>query len=418
MSSFIVKKSPPLNGSIKINGSKNSALPIIASSILTDEECILENVPPLSDVKIMLAILEDIGKTVEFDEEKHIVKISGEILPDYEIDAEKSSKIRASFMFAGPILARTGNARIPFPGGCSIGLRPVDLHLKGFSLMGAEISTGHGMTIIKSSGLSGSFIYLDFPSVGATENIIMAAALARGTTIIENAAEEPEISDLCAFINNMGGCVKGSGTKNIVIKGVKKLHDASHSIIPDRIEAGTFMAAAAVTRGKITLENIVPQHLQPIVFKLREAGMNIEGFKNKMTAEASEEIFPFNLKTMPFPGFPTDMQSMMMSLMSVAKGTSIITETIFENRFMNAWELKKMGADIRIESRCAIINGVKNLTGTSVKACDLRSGAALIVSALAAEGETEITDIYHIERGYFEIDKRLASLGALIKKIP
>ena len=216
----------------------------------------------------------------------------------------------------------------------------------------------------------------------------------------------------------MGGCVKGAGTKNIVIKGVKKLHDASHSIIPDRIEAGTFMAAAAVTGGKITLENIVPQHLQPIVFKLREAGMNIEGFKNKMTAEASEEIFPFNLKTMPFPGFPTDMQSMMMSLMSVAKGTSIITETIFENRFMNAWELKKMGADIRIESRCAIINGVKNLTGTSVKACDLRSGAALIVSALAAEGETEITDICHIERGYFEIDKRLASLGALIKKIP
>ena len=418
MSSFIVKKSPPLNGSIKINGSKNSALPIIASSILTDEECILENVPPLSDVKIMLKILEDIGKTVEFEEEKHIVKISGEILPDYEIDAEKSSKIRASFMFAGPILARTGNARIPFPGGCSIGLRPVDLHLKGFSLMGAEISTGHGMTIIKSSGLSGSFIYLDFPSVGATENIIMAAALARGTTIIENAAEEPEISDLCTFINKMGGCVKGAGTKNIVIKGVKKLHDASHSIIPDRIEAGTFMAAAAVTRGKITLENIVPQHLQPIVFKLREAGMNIEGFKNKMTAEASEEIFPFNLKTMPFPGFPTDMQSMMMSLMSVAKGTSIITETIFENRFMNAWELKKMGADIRIESRCAIINGVKNLTGTSVKACDLRSGAALIVSALAAEGETEITDICHIERGYFEIDKRLGSLGALIKKIP
>ena len=418
MSSFIIKKSPPLTGSIKINGSKNAALPIIAATLLTDGECVLENVPPLSDVKIMLEILESLGKKVDYDEKAFIVKIFGKGPSSHEIDAEKSAKIRASFIFAGPILARKKKACIPFPGGCSIGLRPVDLHLKGFSLMGAKIINDHGSTKIRAKSLTGSFIYLDFPSVGATENLIMAASLAKGRTIIENAAEEPEIIDLSNFINKMGGKIRGAGTKTIVIDGVKSLKGASYTIIPDRIEAGTFMAAAAVTGGSITLESIIPQHLQPIICKLKEAGLNIQTEKNTMLVEAAGEIFPFNLKTMPFPGFPTDMQSLMMSLMSVAKGTSVITETIFENRFMNAGELKRMGADIKIESRCAIVNGVKKLKGTTVRACDLRSGAALIVSALAAEGETEIQDIYHIERGYYKIDERLASLGALIKKIP
>lgn len=418
MSTFIIEKSPPLSGSIKINGSKNSALPIIAASLLTDEECILNNIPPLSDVKIMLDILTSLGKTVIFDEENFSVKISGGPPVSFKTDADMSSKIRASFMFAGPLLTRMKKAYIPLPGGCAIGSRPIDLHLKGFSLMGANISNSCGITKIEAPQLSGTHIYLDFPSVGATENIIMAAAMAKGKTIIENAAEEPEISDLETFINKMGGKIHGAGTKTITIDGVKNLHGTSHTIIPDRIEAGTFMAAAAVTGGKITLENIIPQHIQPIIYKLSEAGMNIQTRKNGLLAEASAEIFPFNLKTMPFPGFPTDMQSLMMSVMAVAKGTSIITETIFENRFMNAGELQRMGADIKIESRCAIIKGVKNLTGTSVKACDLRSGAALIVSALAAEGQTEISDIYHIERGYYKIDERLSSLGAIIKKSP
>ena len=426
MEKFIIEKSGPLNGEVFIDGAKNSVLPIIASTILTGEKCIIENIPYLRDVEIMLQILGVLGAEYEvFEREKKVIincnKIINTTLP-YEL----VKKIRASFLIAGPLLARFGKVKIQMPGGCNIGIRPIDLHLKGFGLLGASISQEHGNITITTKKLKGSNIYLDFPSVGATENIIMSAVIAEGETNISNCSVEPEIIDLADFLNKMGAKIDGAGTDNIKITGVKKLLGTSHRIIPDRIEAGTFMIGAVITKGKLLIKNIIPEHLTPIIAKLRDMNVTVnilDKGKNSIYNNADIEIFSKNtlnntdIKTLPFPGFPTDMQAQFMALMAITEGTGIINETIFENRFMHAGELNRMGADIKIESKSAIIKGVKKLTGTQVKATDLRAGAALILSALIAEGETEISDIYHIERGYYHIEEKLQALGAKIKKI-
>jgi UDP-N-acetylglucosamine 1-carboxyvinyltransferase len=328
-------------------------------------------------------------------------------------------KMRASFLVMGPLLARMGNAKISLPGGCAIGSRPIDLHLKGFEALGAEIVLGHGFIEAKAPrGLTGNRIYLDFPSVGATENIMMAASLAQGQTIIENAAEEPEIVDLATYINAMGGKVKGAGTNIIKIEGVAQLHGVSHTVIPDRIEAGTYMVAAAITGGNILLENVIIDHLKPVVAKLTEAGVTIveEGMGVRVIA-GQQLLKAVDIKTLPYPGFPTDMQAQLMALATVAHGTSVITETVFENRFMHVDELKRMGAHIKIEGRSAVVEGVRTLTGAPVKATDLRAGAAMILVGLVAQGETEIGCIHHIDRGYVRIEDKFRALGANIRRV-
>ncbi|NLC69229.1 MAG: UDP-N-acetylglucosamine 1-carboxyvinyltransferase, partial [Clostridiaceae bacterium] len=331
---------------------------------------------------------------------------------------ELVNKMRASFLVMGPLLARTGYAKIPLPGGCAIGLRPVDLHLKGFTSMGAEIRQGHGFIEAKANGrLKGAKIYLDFPSVGATENILMAAVLAEGQTIIENAAVEPEVVDLATFLISMGADVKGAGTDTIKINGVKSLNGVKHTIIPDRIEAGTFMAAVAMAGGDVTIENVVADHLKPISAKLREVGVEISEELSFVRVQSEGKLKAVDIKTHPYPGFPTDMQAQLTSLMTRANGTSMIVETIFENRFMHIPELKRMGANIRIEGRSAVVEGKAELTGTQVKATDLRAGAALIIAGLAARGTTEIHDIEHLDRGYVKIDEKLRELGANITRI-
>ncbi len=416
MEKFIITGGEPLCGSVRISGSKNSALPILAACLLSDEESVIEDVPNLSDIKVMLEIISRLGRKSSFDIKNQIVRIlPGRIKSSLE-DFELASRLRASFLAAGPLLARLHQAKVPLPGGCAIGLRPVDLHLKGFSLLGAKIVRKCGYIFIKAKKLSGTKIYLDFPSVGATENLLMASALAEGETTIENAAIEPEILDLCEFLNKMGARVSGIGTGSLSILGVKKLNGARHKIIPDRIEAGTYMAAAAITKGDVLLKNVQKEHIQPMLSKLKEANVGIEELPEGVRVFYIGAIAPIRLKTLPFPGFPTDLQAPLMSLLTLAGGTSIITETIFENRFMQAAELERMGASIRIESRSAVIEGVKKLTGAKVHATDLRAGAALVLSALAAEGDTEISDIYHIERGYDHMEEKLKALGAKMRK--
>jgi UDP-N-acetylglucosamine 1-carboxyvinyltransferase len=414
MAKFIVEHSENLSGCIKISGSKNAVLPILAASILTEKECLLHQVPALTDVYAMITILENLGATVTFDTKKETLKICSGVLKKQEEEYELAEKMRASFLIMGPLLAKYKQAKIPLPGGCPIGTRPVDLHLKGFLALGCKIKQEHGYIDITTKGLKGANIYLDFPSVGATENIMMAATLANGVTMIQNAAAEPEISDLAAFLKKMGADIEGEGTDTIVIRGVKELNGTEHTIIPDRIEAGTFMTAAAITNGDIILENINEEHLKPIIAKLSETNVKIEMVKEGLRIYRKGKLQPIHLKTMPFPGFPTDMQAPFMSLMTMIKGTSLVTETVFENRFQHVSELKRMGANIKIESRSAVIEGVDKLTGSQVKATDLRAGAALILSALAAEGKTEISDIYHVERGYYKIEEKLKSLGAKI----
>ena len=405
-----------LVGRVQIGGSKNAVLPVLAACLLTGENCEIRNVPPLSDVKHMLELLRELGAKVDFMVERGSVTVqAAEHYPMIE-DSEVAQKMRASFLVAGALLGRYGQAKLPLPGGCKIGSRPVDLHLKGFQAMGAKTKLEHGMVELTAKHLKGSEVYLDFPSVGATENILLAAALAKGETIIRNAAAEPEICDLADFLRKMGADVQGEGTDTITIHGVKELHGAVHAIIPDRIEAGTFMAAAAITGGDILLENAQEEHLKPVIAKLAECNVKTEQTAEGLRVWRKGKLHPTQLKTMPYPGFPTDMQAPFMSLMAVAKGTSVITETVFENRFQHAGELLRMGADIRTDGRSAIIEGVEMLTGAKVRATDLRAGAALILSALAAKGDTEISDIYHIERGYDRIDEKLRQLGAMIRR--
>lgn len=418
MAKFIIGTSKGLKGNVCTGGCKNAILPIIAATLLTEEECIIHSVPPLSDVIALCSMLCDMGVSIQFDEKKESIQIKAQNITKLKTDYEKAGKMRASFLIMGALLARCGEAMIPLPGGCPIGSRPVDLHLKGFSALGAKSQQSHGFIHITSKKLQGDKIYLDFPSVGATENIMIAATLAKGVTTIVNAAAEPEIIDLAEFLKKMGANITGEGTNTITITGVKKLFGAEHTVMPDRIEAGTFMIAAAITKGDVVVEHVMEKDLKPILAKLSEANVKTQKLdENVLRVYTTTKLQPISLKTMPFPGFPTDMQAPFMSLLSVIKGTSMITETVFENRFLHAGELQRMGAKINIESRSAIIEGVDKLTGTQVKATDLRGGAGLILSALAAEGKTEISDIYHIERGYYEIEKKLTKLGADIQKV-
>ena len=415
MASLLVTRSGPLKGTITISGAKNSVLPIIAASLLSDDTSILDDIPHLEDVEVMCELLEHFGSRVNFRGKR--LEIDNHNIKNAPASYDLVRKMRASFLIMGPILSRFGKVKISLPGGCAIGTRPIDLHLKGFAAMGANITLGHGYIEAYADKLVGGRVYLDFPSVGATENIMMAAALADGLTIIENAAEEPEIIDLASYINSMGGRIRGAGTDTVRIEGVKYLKGAAHNIIPDRIEAGTFMIAAAITGGDIILANIIEDHLRPVEAKLKEAGVNMEPAGEGIRVYVNGPLHPLDLKTLPYPGFPTDMQAQMMALLCTLPGTSMITETVFENRFMHVSELKRLGANIRIEGRSAVIEGVEGLTGTEVRATDLRAGAALLLAGLYADGMTEVTDIYHIDRGYEGIENKLNALGANIQRL-
>lgn len=416
MAYIVVKKSPPLQGTVRINGAKNAVLPIIAATLLVDGVSTIHNVPNLRDVGVMSDLLRYLGAKVQYDGETLVVDATE--IKDTEAPYHLVNKMRASFLVMGSLLGRYKKAKISMPGGCAIGTRPIDLHIKGFKQLGADIESGHGYVEAACEKLVGDKIYLDFPSVGATENIMMAAVLAEGTTIIENVAEEPEIVDLANFLNKMGAKVRGAGTNTIRITGVEKLTAAEHTVIPDRIEAGTYMVAAGMTRGDVTVENVIVDHIKPVIAKLREVGCLVEEMDDKIRVVGPDLIQTTNIKTLPHPGFPTDMQSPFMAMLCVAKdGKSTITETVFENRFMNVPELIRMGADIEINGKTAIVEGKEALTGSEVMATDLRAGAALVMAGLVAEGETIIKNIYHIERGYVDFVGKLSMLGANVYRV-
>ncbi len=404
-----VKQSGPLKGTIKIDGAKNAVLPIIAATLLADGKCVLKSVPDLRDVHVISDLLVHLGAKVEYKD--NVLTVDSSEINTYEAPYELVKKMRASFLVMGPLLARFNHTKISMPGGCAIGTRPIDLHLKGFKALGAEINVDHGFVEAKADNLKGNKLYLDFPSVGATQNIIMASVLAEGTTVIENAAEEPEIVDLANFLNEMGASVRGAGTNTIKIKGVKKLHGAEHTIIPDRIEASTYMVAAAMTNGDVVLENVIIDHLKPVIAKLTEAGVTVIEDENSIRVIGNGKIKPIDIKTLPHPGFPTDVQAQFMAMLTVADGTGVVIETVFENRFMHVNEFNRMGANIKIDGRSAVVNGVDKLVGADVTATDLRAGAALILCGLIADGITNVGEIYHIQRGYVDIDKKLRALG-------
>ena len=415
MAKIIVRKSNPLNGSVRIDGAKNAVLPIIAATLLAKGKSVLREVPNLKDVHVISDLLRHLGAEVEY--EGTTLTVDATNLTTYDAPYELVRKMRASFLVMGPLLARFNQTKISMPGGCAIGTRPIDLHLKGFKALGADVVMDHGFVEAKTDKLVGSKLYLDFPSVGATENIMMAAVLAEGTTIIENAAEEPEIVDLANFLNEMGADVKGAGTNTIRIKGVKELTATEHDVIPDRIEAATFMVAAAMTKGDITVENVILEHLKPVTAKLREAGCEVIEMDKSIRVIGPEKLKAVDIKTLPHPGFPTDVQAQFMAMLTVSKGTGVVIETVFVNRFMHVAEFNRMGANIKIEGRSAIVEGVEKLYGAKVNATDLRAGAALILCGLIAEGETEIGEIYHIQRGYVDIDKKITALGGNIEII-
>lgn len=412
---IVVKESKPLKGTVRVSGAKNAVLPIIAATLLVDGVSVIKSVPNLRDVNVMSDLLRYLGAKVQYDGETLVVDATE--IKETEAPYHLVNKMRASFLVMGSLLARFNTAKISMPGGCAIGTRPIDLHLKGFKAMGADIISDHGYIEAAAQKLAGSKIYLDFPSVGATENIMMAAVLAEGTTTIENAAEEPEIVDLANFLNKMGAKVRGAGTNTIKITGVEKLEAVEHTVIPDRIEAGTYMVAAAMTRGDVFVDNVIIDHIKPVVAKLIEVGCTVEEHENGVRVIGAQEIMPTNIKTLPHPGFPTDMQSQFMAMLCLAKGKSTITETVFENRFMNVPELIRMGANIEINGKSAIVEGRDRLTGSEVMATDLRAGAALVISGLVAEGETIVKNIYHIERGYVDLVGKLSMLGAEIYKV-
>jgi len=414
LSEIVVSRACPLNGKIGVSGAKNSALPILAATLLVQEGCVLEHVAPLYDVTNMCELLSYLGCRV--DRRGDTACIDATTLSRTDAPYELVSRLRASFLVMGPLLARYGYSCISLPGGCAIGSRPVDLHLKGFSAMGATITQEHGCIQASAERLHGAKIYLDFPSVGATQNLMMAATLAEGETVLENAATEPEVSDLAAFLCRAGAIIEGAGTDTLHIFGVEELHGCRHEIIPDRIEAGTFMVAAAMTHGRICLTGVNPAHLKPVSAKLREIGVKIHEGEDIIEIDASEEFRASDIKTMPFPGFPTDMQAQFMSLLCISEGTGIITETIFENRFMHVPALVRMNANIRIEGRVAVVEGVKTLTGARLHATDLRAGAALVLAGLAAQGETVIADAEHIYRGYDRFEEKLCALGAPVRR--
>lgn len=415
MEKFVIVGGNRLKGTIKANGSKNASLPILAATLLTGGVCTVHQVPRLRDIIVMQELLTYLGAKVNF--EGHTMTVDCSNVQPQEISEDLMRRMRASNLVLGPILGRFGSVKISHPGGCNIGSRPMNLHLKGLISMGAHISEKFGFITAEASQLVGTVIHLDVPSVGATENLIMAGVLASGTSVIRNAAKEPEIVDFQNFLNAMGAKVVGAGTDIIRIEGVKELGSVTHTIIPDRIEAGTHMIAGAITKGDVTVSNVIPEHLDPLIYKLREAGVQVDVGDDWVRVQTSGILKAADIKTMPYPGFPTDMQSQMMALMTVAEGTSVISETIFENRFKHVPEFRRMGADIRLEGHTAIVKGVSRLSGACVEATDLRAGAALILTALAGEDGTVLSNIEHIDRGYERIEKRYNSLGARIIRV-
>ncbi len=416
MEQYAIKGGNPLVGEVEIGGAKNAALAILAAAAMTEETVVIENVPDLRDTAAMLEAMESIGIRIE-KLDRHTVKINAGMIESLVVEDDSIKKIRASYYFLGALLGKFKKAEVALPGGCNIGLRPIDQHIKGFRALGADVRIERGLVITEADRLTGSHIYLDVVTVGATINIMMAAAMAEGQTIIENAAKEPHVVDVANFLNSMGASIKGAGTDVIRIKGVKALHGTEYAIIPDQIEAGTFMFAAAVTRGDVTVKNVIPKHLESISAKLIEIGCEVEESDDAVRVVASKPLTHTHVKTLPYPGFPTDMQPQITVALGLSKGTSIVTESIFENRFKYVDELTRMGANIKVESNTAIIDGVQKYTGASLTAPDLRAGAALVTAALAAEGVSTIDDIKFIERGYEDFPEKLQSLGAQIEKV-
>lgn len=416
---IIVKGGKKLTGKVRVEGAKNAVLPVLAGALLASEgKSFITEVPNLADVYTIQEVLRSLNVDIEYFPEKNEMHIDASSQLSSEAQFEYVRKMRASILVMGPVLARNGFARVALPGGCAIGSRPIDQHLKGFEAMGANITFGNGFVEAKTDGrLRGAKIYLDFPSVGATENIMSAAALADGVTIIENAAKEPEIVDLANYINEMGGKVKGAGTDTMRIEGVETLHGSNHSIIPDRVEAGTFMVAAAITEGDVIIENAVPEHMAALISKMGEMGVDIQETDEGLRVRATRPLRSIDIKTMPHPGFPTDMQSQMMSLMLTAQGSGILTETVFENRFMHVEEFRRMNASVKIEGRSVIMEGPSKLQGAQVSATDLRAAAALILAGLAAEGITRVHELYHLDRGYVDFHLKLEALGADIERV-
>lgn len=416
MEQYVIKGGTPLVGEVEIGGAKNAALGILPAAVMAGEPVTIENIPNVNDINVMLQAIEAIGAKVERLDD-HSVRINGATIHNFDVEYEYIKKIRGSYYLLGALLGKYKFAQVALPGGCEIGSRPIDLHLKGFSQLGAEVEIAHGVVTAKAEMLKGSQIYLDKASVGATINIMMAACMAKGKTTIENAAKEPHVVDVANFLNSMGADIRGAGTDIIRIHGVTKLHGTEYSVIPDQIEAGTFMCAAAITKGDVMLKNVIPKHLEAITAKLVEIGCEVEEFDEAVRVVCSKPIKHTQIATLPYPGFPTDMQPQMATLLGLANGTSVVTEGIFENRFRYADELNRMGASMKVEGSVAVITGVKGYTGAVVSAPDLRAGAALVMAGMAAEGFTIVEDIKYIERGYEHFEKKLTSLGAQIEKV-
>lgn len=416
MEQYIVKGGNPLVGEVEIGGAKNAALPIISAAIMTDETVTLENLPDVNDVNVLLEAIGKIGAQVE-RVDRHTVRINGSTIQDFSVDYDYIKKIRASYYLLGALLGKYKNAEVPLPGGCNIGSRPIDLHLKGFRAIGAKVVIRHGSIIAKAENMRGAHVFLDKVSVGATINVMMAASMANGRTTIENAAREPHVVDVANFLNSMGADIKGAGTEVIRIRGVEKLHKTTYSIVPDMIEAGTYMMAAAATKGDIMVKNVIPKHMEAVTAKLEEVGCEVEEFDDAIRVVASKRLLRTHVNTQPYPGYPTDMQPQIAVVLALAQGTSIVTESIFENRFKYVDELTRMGANIKVEGNSAIIDGVEGFTGARISSLDLRAGAALVVAGLAAEGITIVDDIVYIQRGYEDFEQKLQSLGAEIEKV-
>lgn len=416
MEQYVIRGGNPLVGEVEIGGAKNAALAILTAAVMTDESVLIDNLPDVSDINVLLEAISVIGATVERID-RHTVRINGSTIGSVSVDYEFIKKIRASYYLLGALLGKYKKAEVPLPGGCNIGSRPIDQHLKGFRALGAKVDIRHGAIVASAENLRGNHIFLDMVSVGATINIMMAAAMAKGNTIIENAAREPHVVDVANFLNSMGANIKGAGTDVIRIRGVESLHGTEYSVVPDMIEAGTYMFAAAATKGDVLIKNVIPKHLEAMTAKLVEIGCDVEEFDDAVRVSASRRLGRTHVKTLPYPGFPTDMQPQISVTLALAKGTSIVTESIFENRFKYADELTRMGASVKVESNTAIIDGVDGFTGARVSAPDLRAGAALVIAGLAAEGVTVVDDIVYIQRGYEDFEGKLRSLGAEIEKV-
>lgn len=416
MEQYVIKGGNPLYGEVEIGGAKNAALAILAAAIMTDETVTIDNLPNVRDINVLLQAIEEIGAHVE-RVDIHKVKINGSFIRGVNVDNEFIRRIRASYYLIGALLGKYKHAEVALPGGCDIGSRPIDLHMKGFRSMGADIDIAHGLVIARAKELKGTHIYMDKVSVGATINIMMAAAMADGKTVIENAAKEPHVVDVANFLNSMGANIRGAGTDVIRIVGVEKLHATEYSVIPDQIEAGTFMFAVAAAGGNVLVKDVIPKHLEATTAKLLEVGCKVEEFDDSVRVISDGHLKHTQVTTLPYPGFPTDMQPQMAVLLGIAEGTSTVTESIFENRFKYVDELTRMGADIKVESNIAIISGVKRYTGARVNAPDLRAGAALVIAGLAADGITVVDDIYYIQRGYEALEEKLTKIGAKIARV-